>query len=101
MFTQPRFLSSPASVVRCARRERRQAFTLVELLCVVAIIAVLAAILIPTVGKIRRNAANTVCLNKLRVLSQGIGIFTADRGSMPRPNGDTYSSDPLLQNGRT
>lgn len=97
MFTHPRPVCLSAGILSA----RRRAFTLIELLCVVAIIAILAAILIPTVGKIRRNAANTVCLNKLRVLYQGITIFAAERGSLPRPNGDTGSSDPLLQSGRT
>lgn len=86
----------PAASVRSVRR---RAFTLVELLTVIAIIAILAAILIPTVGKIRRGAANTTCLNKLRVLYQGIAIFTADRGSIPRASGeqqDGYTNDPLL-----
>jgi len=104
MFTATSFV--PASVgVRCPKA---RAFTLVELLTVIAIIGVLAAILIPTVGKIRSNAANTTCLNKLRVLYQGVMIFTADKGVMPRadgegknPDGTAYTNDPLRQAGRT
>ncbi len=91
------------SLVRRSRhaRSRPSGFTLLELLTVIAIIGILIAILIPVVANVRRSAANTTCLNKLRVLYQGIAIFTADRGSIPRANGDTYSTDPLLQAGRS
>lgn len=80
---------------------RRRAFTLVELLTVIAIIAILAAILIPVVGNMRRSAQNTTCLNKLRVLYQGIAIFTADQGSIPRANGETLAPGNMLKQGRT
>ena len=85
----------------CLARSRACGFTLLELLTVIAIIAVLAAILVPVVGNARCSAANTTCLNKLRTLYQAIGIFAADRGSIPRAAGDSYSTDPLLQAGRT
>lgn len=80
---------------------RKQAFTLVELLTVIAIIVVLAAILIPVLGNMHRSAQNTVCLNKLRVLYQGIVVFTADQGSIPRANGETMAPGNTLKQGRT
>ncbi|MDF3057122.1 MAG: hypothetical protein K0R17_1337 [Rariglobus sp.] len=91
------------SVFRAASSRRRcaRAFTLIELLTVVAIIAILAAILIPTVGKVRRNAANTTCLNKLRTLYQAVGVFAADRGSIPRANGETLAAGDTLKQNRT
>jgi len=96
----PSRFQSPVRRSRPAR-SRPSGFSLLELLTVIAIIGILAAILIPVVANVRRSAANTTCLNKLRVLYQGIAIFTADRGSIPRANGDTNSTDPLLQAGRT
>lgn len=46
-----------------------KAFTLIELLTVVAIIGILAAILIPVVGKVRQNARNAQCTGNLRGLA--------------------------------
>ena len=57
---------------------RRGAFTLIELLTVIAIIAILAAILIPAVGKVREGANQTKCVSNLRQLAVAANVYASD-----------------------
>ena len=63
-----------------ARSDSRGAFTLVELLIVVGIIALLMAILLPVLGTARRQAREAVCRSNLNQIGQAAVGWAADHG---------------------
>jgi len=71
-------------MITFANKNRRPAFTLIEVLVVVAIIAVLAALLLPALSKARERGLAMVCLNNTRQLSLGVVLYADDHeGALP------------------
>jgi len=58
----------------------RKAFTLIELLVVIAIIAILVAILIPTLARAREQGKRVVCWNNLRQLTYAWQLYADENG---------------------
>ncbi len=65
----------------------KRAFTLIELLTVIAIIGILAAIIIPTVGRVRDSARTAQCASNMRQVGLAIMSFAGDNKNAT-PSGD-------------
>lgn len=75
---------------------RRKAFTLIELLVVVAIIVVLIAILLPSLGRAREQSKTVVCQSHFNQLGKSIIMYASSYGdTLPIcKSADTSSSQP-------
>jgi prepilin-type N-terminal cleavage/methylation domain-containing protein len=76
------------------RRQARVAFTIIELLVVVAIIAILAAMLLPVLGRAKESARRVVCMNNLRQSVQAL-LFYADENERWFPRGSYWTGAPF------
>lgn len=62
------------------------ALTLLELLCVIAIIAILLGLLLPSLSSNKERASKAMCLNNLKQMGLAMRLYSGD-------NGQRYPSD--------
>ncbi|HOX56636.1 MAG TPA: prepilin-type N-terminal cleavage/methylation domain-containing protein [Candidatus Paceibacterota bacterium] len=77
----------------------RRAFTLAELLLVIAIIAILAALLLPALAAVQSKSRRTVCLDNLKQASLSFQMYTADNDgklAQNQPLGEVGSNSWVL-----
>jgi prepilin-type N-terminal cleavage/methylation domain-containing protein len=76
---------------------RRAGFSLLELLLVVVIILTLGALLLPAIGRARDAASSSVCLSRLRSLTEGFALYTVQNtGHFPDPTANNVSWEQAI-----
>lgn len=80
--------------IRARADDGRRAFTLVELLVVIAVIGTLIGLLLPAVQAAREAARRSSCSNNLKQLGQALHTFADGRNSMLPPAGYWAANPP-------
>jgi type II secretory pathway pseudopilin PulG len=81
-----RFAISDASVevlMSGRRNAAKTAISLVELLVVIGIIAILIAMLLPSISRAREQANRTRCENNIRQIGLALAVYVSDHGEYP------------------
>ena len=88
-------LDTRYDAMSCARK--KEGFTLIELLVVIAIIALLMAILMPALQRVKKQAKNSICQAHLRGLGLGLALYLGDNdGRFYMPKAGIWGSNQII-----
>jgi prepilin-type N-terminal cleavage/methylation domain-containing protein len=76
--------------------KRELGFTLLELLVVIAVIAILAALLFPAINNAKAKARQTACSNNLRQINLGIHMYSDDSSDAAPSPGTAAATTNLV-----
>ena len=82
-FTLIELLACQPKQARRARRQAQAAFTLIELLVVVAVIAILAAMLLPALSRAKEKSVRLLCLNNQKQAYLALALYAGDYEEYP------------------
>jgi prepilin-type N-terminal cleavage/methylation domain-containing protein len=88
---------SQDGTVRDAAMKRQCGFTLIELLVVIAVIAVLMAIMIPALSRVKRQAAGSACQSNQHQLVLAWIMYAQDNDDALIGGHDGYSASPSIK----
>jgi len=75
-----------------------RAFTLIELLMVIAVIAILTALLLSALHRVKAASQTTTCRNNLRQWGAATQLYAADHEDLLPPEGDSAPTETQLAN---
>jgi type II secretion system protein G len=70
----------------------QRGFTLLEMMVVVAIIAILAAILIPNFTRARAQAQTSACMGNVKIIATALELYFTDHQQYPAATGSNVDS---------
>lgn len=68
----------------------KRGFTLIEIVLVIAIVGVLAAILLPVFSSVRKESRKSACLSNMRQFGLALALYTEDSDDLYPAGGDMY-----------
>src|SRR5258705_525016 len=82
--------------LRSMKITKKSGFTLIELLVVIAIIAILAALLLPALGRAKDKAKSVHCLSNMRQWGLATVMYMADSQDKLPLFGDAFPATPTM-----